>query len=397
MYSVVKIVTRTILYVLVLCAAFGVLIWETSSLGLETPKWAERYLVFPLDAGVDEHSTSAEKVLLNENAVRADPATPSRWCDLAEAYQDAGKGLQAEAAMDRAVQLGGSLPPILMRAVNLSFRQGDHAAVMRRAARVLDLVGVYDDLVFVTYRRMGLSVSDVLSHGLPETGRAYESYFRHLLRNQDTEGVGLSWAALGEKNFQTVELCGSCIDYLIKLQLYDKSAQAWAGCKELQETPNGENPYLYNGKFERDFSGVAFDWRIRPIEGVSVRRDADPRGDGFSLRLDFSGERNLVYRHVQQLAYLPAGRYRLRTTARVDGLTTDRGVYLAINDVDTGRECARTEELRGTGDWWELSAEFAVPEDSALMRVSVCRDESLRIDSKISGTVWLDDVVLEKR
>ena len=391
-----RIVSRLIVFWLIGIAGLGVLILTISSWGQKTPKWIGRYLMLAADSGIVARSP-AEQQRLAESAVGQDSATPSRWCDLAEAYEEAGKSPQAAVAMERAVELGEWLPPVLIRSVNLSFRQGDYHVALRRAARVLDQVSVYDDVIFGMYRRMGVNAEDVVRDGLPESRRAYESYFLHLLRDQDDESAGLIWATIVRNDFQTVTLCSSYIDYLVKLKLYDKSAQIWAGCRGGGESKNGQTNYLFNGGFEREFSGVAFDWRVRPIDGVSVTRAPDPRGNGFALCVKFAGERNLVFRHVEQLAYLTAGRYRLRATAKADALSTDRGVYLAADDIDTRRRYALTKELVGTGDWWELSTEFTVPGRGAMVRVSICRDESLRIDSKIGGTVWLDDVVLEKR
>ncbi len=96
--------------------------------------------------------TPAPRVDAAVQALRLDPASPYRWCDLAEALQAARQGDPA-ACMRRAVELGGALPPILMRAVNLHLARGEHSLAMGYAARIMELTPEYDAILLASCRR----------------------------------------------------------------------------------------------------------------------------------------------------------------------------------------------------------------------------------------------------
>ena len=52
-----------------------------------------------------------------------------------------------------------------------------------------------------------------------------------------------------------------------------------------------------------------------------------------------------------------------------------------------------TEPMRGSHNWTRVEQVFDVPA-GGLVRVSLVRKPSLRFDSLIQGTVWVDDVAI---
>ena len=52
--------------------------------------------------------------------------------------------------------------------------------------------------------------------------------------------------------------------------------------------------------------------------------------------------------------------------------------------------------ITGSQGWHEESIEFEIPADSRAAVVRLRRRASMRFDSKIRGTVWLDNFRLEK-
>lgn len=108
-----------------------------------------------------------------------------------------------------------------------------------------------------------------------------------------------------------------------------------------------------------------------------------------SLRIDFEGEENMDYNGVSERVFLGAGMYRLEAFARVKGITTDEGVALRVLN-------AQTEKLIGTTDWKLLGATFAVSAPAKIVEIQIVRHSSLRFDSKIAGSVWIDDVSLRR-
>jgi hypothetical protein len=55
-----------------------------------------------------------------------------------------------------------------------------------------------------------------------------------------------------------------------------------------------------------------------------------------------------------------------------------------------------TEDARGTSDWTLLEREFDAPAGGGLVRLWLARTPSLKFDSLVKGTAWVDDVSVVK-
>ena len=94
------------------------------------------------------------------------------------------------------------------------------------------------------------------------------------------------------------------------------------------------------------------------------------------------------YQGVSQRVFLSPGTYRLEAFARAKEITTDEGIALRVLN-------AQTERLIGTTECKPLQATFAVPVPKVI-EIQLVRHSSLRFDSKIAGSVWIDDVSLRR-
>ena len=91
----------------------------------------------------------------------------------------------------------------------------------------------------------------------------------------------------------------------------------------------------------------------------------------------------------------PATRYRFRGWVRCENVTTDQGVGFRIEDAESGaRLHLEFGNLLGTAGWQPVEQAFVTPAQTRLLRVQVVRRPSWKFDSKIGGTVWLDDLEL---
>lgn len=330
-------------------------------------------------------------------ALRTDPANPYKWCDLAEALAASGQREKAEYAVSRAVRLGGSLPPILMRAANVRFRNGETEAALTNTSRILQLGAEYDEIVFSYYRRLGVPAPLVLKRGLPGDERARHSYFRHLLGWGAPEDTALTWSALAEDSRNTDELAGAYVHYLLQRRMYDRAVKVWAEQLGDRRRDYPDPNRLFNGSFEMEPTGTALDWQIIETEGASATRVPESFSGDHALKLQFFGTHNIGYRHMGQTACLRPGNYRFRAFVRTQGLSTDQGVYFRIFDPDhPGQLDIRTARLSGTNDWTPLEATFSAGSQTPQVRVQLRRDESMKIDSRISGSAWIDAVTLSR-
>ncbi len=323
----------------------------------------------------------------------AEPATPSRWCSLAETLEAQGNREQADHCAERALKLGSAVPAILMRVANLRFGREEYAAGMDLTSRILNTVPNYDAIIFSYYRRYGIPVSDIMASGLPSDDRAWHAYFRNLLSWAGTDAAELVWTRVSAEHGRTDELAGAYVRYLVAKSRYKDAAMAWA--EYLGDRRGGYqlSEFTYNPGFELDATATMLEWQIRLADGVHVERAEEPYHGTYAMRFSFDGTHNMAYRHLEQTTYLPPGAYRLTAMVRTAHLSTDKGLYFRVFDpITPSRLDERTTVLARTHDWTPLEAAFTVRKPTELVRVQLCRDESLRIDSKIRGEAWIDDV-----
>jgi hypothetical protein len=333
-----------------------------------------------------------------EAALGRDMASPYRWCDLGEAWLAAGRIEKARYCVNRALELGPNSPPVLMRAANFHFRTGEPRLALPYTARILRMVGEYDETIFSSYDRMGVTQEEVLRAGLPDGERVAQSYFLHLLAKGSPEQVRAGWNWVESRSFADDRLADEYVRYLVRFGRYETAAGAWAAHTATREPGYREGNWLFNGGFEREPAGTIFDWRIMPAEGVQASRDSGEAASGkWSLRVRFEGKENVSYHHVSQMAVVEPGSYRFRALMHTEAITTDEGVGFRIVDAeDPQRLDIATERLTGTQRWRDVEQKFQVPERTRLLEIEIYRKPSLKFDNKISGTVWVDLATLER-
>jgi hypothetical protein len=286
---------------------------------------------------------------LYQRALEKNPASPYRWCDFGEAALEAGNAATARVCMMRAAVLGPRMPPILLRAANLAFRLDDTDAALGFGSRVVAIVPDYDEIVFSTYERMGLSTVEILSRGLPNDRRAARAFFQYLVTKnfspRDAGAVETTWQQLARQSFADGQLAGDYAAYCLKSQQPQRAAQIWREWNRDDEYP--AHNLIYNGDFKKEIRGGAFDWRIDPSAGV-----------------------------IAQTVVLQPGSYRLRASLRTSQAPPDEVIGLRVVDLEhPGRLDVRAAVLAG-------GMVFTVPPGSLLVEVQLLHTpaETIRLD-----------------
>jgi hypothetical protein len=135
----------------------------------------------------------------------------------------------------------------------------------------------------------------------------------------------------------------------------------------------------------------------RLVAGAEVAVDAEVRhGGNRSLRVKFTGTDNVGFHHVWQDAVVEPGVWKLQAYAKTAGVTTDQGAKLVVvNPRSGGKVLAESAPMLGDAAWQKVELVFPVAPGSDLVRIQLKRDPSRKFDSKIRGSVWLDDCRLE--
>ncbi len=152
---------------------------------------------------------------------------------------------------------------------------------------------------------------------------------------------------------------------------------------------------IWNGDFERPLTQTGLGWQVRDAGGYSAARLEGEGSDGsHALRIAFDGSQNVSSLTIQQRVIVEPGRsYRLSFDVRTQDLSTDQGVFLAVQDGPSHRRLAATEGFRGSLPWTVHTAGFVA--EGPWVLVLLGRDSSLRFDNQIGGVLWIDSVSLE--
>lgn len=143
---------------------------------------------------------------------------------------------------------------------------------------------------------------------------------------------------------------------------------------------------VFNGGFTQRPSGKGFDWRVRPVAGVSIEFIADS-----GARLDFHGRR-IADTGLSQALLLAPGTQQLEVKMRTEGLRAQQGLQWVL-------ECATNRRILGQGQPWRTThgpiderIVFQVPAD--------CPGQWLRLRNAaraaplqtLSGRLWIEQV-----
>lgn len=337
----------------------------------------------------------ADAVQWFEWAVRADSASPYRWCDYAEALLASGDAAGARRAIARAVELGPNVGPVGMRAMNLAFSTGDRGAALAGGRRLLAMTNAYDGPVFMTWTRMEVGAGEVVQRGLPDA-RSAKSYLTYVTGRPSLPDAQLVWGYLDGRGMADEETRDRYLASLVGAQQYDEARRTWARYGKTKDPGYPEENRIYDGSFECARTKAAFDWRIEDVPGIRVDRDESVAATGkFSLRMIFDGTENTTAGNVSQRVIVDEGSYTFEAQVRTAELSTDEGIAFRIFDPTAEQRLdVRTQKINGTHDWTMLSARVAVPAALRMIEVQVMRRPSLKFDNKIRGTAWIDRVRL---
>lgn len=371
------------------------LAWRLGRMGLVLPKvLADRVMGELIQAGPEGLPAAKDKL---KQVVALEPANARHWCDLGQTLLELGQTEQARYCFQQAQLTGPKIPRNLLRIANFHFRVGEEVEAARNLAAILKSTSDYDAVVFSLFVRMEMALHTILQDGLPNDLRAGQAFTRFFLPRATLLEGQATWGWIRARHFDDDALAGQYVDFLLRQKAYEQARSAWLERLGRNDDVRLAN-LLFNGSFEEEFRSCRLDWNVSPVPGVAVERNTAAASDGrFSLKITFPGTTNLEYRQISQLVVVSPGSCRLTARLRSDNLTTDRGVAIQIFDQENpGRLNARTPEISGTQPWTTVDVRFAVPSETHLLAIQIVRQESLKFDCKIAGTVWVDDVQLIK-
>jgi hypothetical protein len=340
-----------------------------------------------IEDGPSQNLVAAKGIL--EQLVVTNAASAEQWSTLGEVLVKTGQRENGRYCYLRAGQLAPRSAETDLAIANFYIYVQDPRSALPYLGKILDHTDLYDDTIFYDLDSSKLSFDEIAADGGIPGNRPARSYFRRLLSRGDLENSRRAWVWM-KRYSPDNHLADEYVNFLVNKGRSEEARAVWASQLGEGDPGEGKGPLVSNGDFEKELSGAFFDWLVSPRAHVTVSRDENIYHSGHaSLRIEFDGGENMDYQGVSQRVFLRAGMYRLEAFARTKEITTDEGVALRVLNVQTGK-------IIGTTDWKPLEATFAVPAPAKMVEIQVVRHSSLRFDSKIEGSVWIDDVSIRR-
>jgi len=217
-------------------------------------------------------------------------------------------------------------------------------------------------------------------------------YLKWLMRWKRVDDTYAVWHTMAETGQPAPDLVRQYVHFLVghnRIRIAERILQ-----------PHGSSNGMINAGFEAKATQGGFDWRYyNQRNGLwKIERVKSPTyKDSYALQISFAGLQNISFSHLFQIVPVePQNSYRLSYTWQSREITTDQGPFVEISGYDCKGLHHKGPMIDGTQEWRTETIEFVPPEDCEAVVVRLRRLPSKRFDSKISGTVWLDDFRLEK-
>jgi tetratricopeptide (TPR) repeat protein len=336
-----------------------------------------------------------------QRAIRLNPRSPYYKLDLAGAYEMAGSNDQA----DNNFRAAQAAYPI---SAEVSWKYGNFLLRQDRLpeadAEIHRAVLVDPTLIPLAVSRVWHSDPDVhllIDQVLPDTAVAYMETLSFLIDEQDAAAALQVWPRLIAKDPHSGwKLSFRLTDLLVAQEKFEEAGTVWRQAVALDaDTASGYagNSLVYDGGFEKDVAGGGFAWRQNDVEGADFDFDGDTKHSGNrSARLIFDGTKNLEYENLFQYVLVsPSTHYRFQGFLRTDNISTESGMRFEIVDLkDTQHVDVITPNETGTLPWTLEQIDFTTGPKTHLILIRVIRKPSVRLDNKLRGSVWIDDVSL---
>jgi tetratricopeptide (TPR) repeat protein len=336
-----------------------------------------------------------------QRAIRLNPRSPYYKLDFASALETAGNNDEADSNF-RAAQ---AAYPI---SAEVSWKYGNF---LLRQNRLPEAYAEIHRAVLVDPKLIPLAISRVwhsdpnihllLDQVLPDTADAYSQALTFLADAQDPAAALEVWHRLvAIDSHPDMKWVYQLTDMLVAQEKFDEAGTVWrqaAGKDSSAASTYAANSLVYDGGFEKDISGGGFGWRQSDAMGADFDFDTDVKHSGSrSARLSFDGTENLSYNDLFQLVLVsPATRYRFQGFLRTDEISTESGMRFEIVDPKDPRHLdVVTPNETGTLPWTLEQIDFTTGPQTRVIAIRVVRRPSERLDNKLRGTVWIDDVTI---
>jgi tetratricopeptide (TPR) repeat protein len=329
-------------------------------------------------------------------AALARPDACILWLSLARARELSGDTEGALAAARQAVPLAPYYAQPHWQLGNILLRAG----LTDEGFKELRLAGISNPTLMPSVIDLAWRLSDgdprfVERAVQPKTTEAYQAlgqYLRHLGDLQAALYIYESSNGRAPESERRANIAA-----LIGAKRFGEAYALWARQRQ------GTSPGVINDsgfEEEEDLQEPGFRWRtVDKAQGFNLSLDASDAKQGrSSLRIDFDGDSDPAAAVVSQLVMVEARtHYQLGFAARTEDIVSGGLPHVVVSDANSNNVLGQSAELpQATNGWRNYVFDFDTGESSTAIQISLQRLSCTSAQCPIFGSLWLDDVWLQK-
>lgn len=349
---------------------------------------AEFYFLLAKYYDIYDFTAPREKAYsLYKKALVLNPFNYNYWFFLARFLAKEGRRDEAIFALEQATLLSPGVVSLRWGAGMLASELGEKKLLRDNLALVIVNDPHRRKKAFTVLWQTLRNGDEILSI-IPD--KALAQYTHFLIGTKRVDEARKAWEKLSNSGGEIREdLFIRYVDFLIRHNEMPAAKEAWTN-----RLDNWSG--IWNGEFDNKILDGGFDWRIRSAEGSKITRVDKLNGTGKLIRIEFDGEHNVDFAPLSQIVPVKENsKYKLSSLIKTENITTSNGLFWKVYCRNGHKVLSESENLRGSSDFRWITLSFETPQacDSVVIRLS--RKKSNKIDSKISGTAWIDKVVLK--
>jgi len=334
-------------------------------------------------------------------AALANPHSAEVWLHIARASENSGDPAAARAAYQKARLCHPISAVVAWRYGSFLIRQADLPEAYPEIRRSIQADPSLTLSAISQFWEAGQDARQILDGLEPVSARVYFTALQFFISQRQADATLAVWHRILDRRLTfEMQQAVPLVNELIRQDRIDDAVLTWREALLATHWPvdaQTAGSLIFDGKFEHDTLNGGFAWRMNPTSGAQYAFDGGVTHSGArSLRVTFNGSANPDFAQIQQyVAVEPARRYRFSAFLRAAGITTESGVGFEVEDARDPHVLNQfTPALTGSHPWTAAEVEFTTGPSTRLLLISLRRKPSQRLDNKLSGTVWVDDVTL---
>lgn len=346
-----------------------------------------------------------ESVKNLREAVRLNPGRWDFWSDLGTSCDFLGDTACADDAFSRAESLNPWTPA-------LEWALGNHYLLTDRAERAFpyfhQLLEKDPGYLDATFRLCLRAVGDpqaiyagVVPQGKDPTARF--AFLTFLASKGEYDDAMKIWGKMisGTDRSPRLTAIKPFLDLLIEHNRIADASMVWTDLSRSGIIPSSprqtDGNLLYDPDLQMPPLNTGFAWRMSEYPEIQLElSDSSCHRGPNCLQIYFAVGRNAEYDLLDQVVLVkPNTNYRLTASVRSDSLSSDAGPRLRVVELGCGNCPARmSDPTLGTTPWHPVEITFETQPLTQAVKISFWRPQGNTSTGDITGTVWLDDLLL---